>query len=96
MSESITVTTSLEATLNKIDQRLDKIDNRLERIDEKCTNLQVANAEIKGEIKVLDQKVTGLGQRIDNQEYVNRGILTALIVALIAGEAKLFGWLPTT
>jgi hypothetical protein len=51
--------------------------------------------ELSGEIKILDEKFNGVGKRIDNQEFLNRGILGALIVALVAGAAKLFGWLPT-
>jgi len=29
-------------------------------------------------------------------EFINRGVLVSLIVALIGGAAKLFGWLPTS
>jgi uncharacterized protein (DUF849 family) len=57
--------------------------------------MKISQADIRGDIKTLDEKVTGLGKRLDNQEFLNRGVLTALIVALVAGAAKLFGWLPT-
>jgi hypothetical protein len=56
--------------------------------------LKVSQAEIRGDIKALDEKVTGLGKRIENQEFTNRGILVAVIIALIGGAAKLFGVFP--
>jgi hypothetical protein len=56
--------------------------------------LKVSQAELKGDIKALDEKVTGLGKRIENQEFTNRGILVAVIIALIGGAAKLFGVFP--
>ncbi|MFM7190273.1 MAG: hypothetical protein ACKOX2_05575, partial [Microcystaceae cyanobacterium] len=50
--------------------------------------------KLSGQITTLDEKVTGFGKRLENQEFVNRGILTALIIALIAGVAKFFGFMP--
>ena len=78
----------------KLEDVLTKIDNRLERIENELINLKVSQTEIRGDIKTLDEKVTGLGKRLENQEFVNRGILTALIVALIAGAAKFLGLIP--
>lgn len=89
----------------KLEDILAKIDSRLEHIENGLTDLKISQVEIKGEIKALDEKlsgqvktldekVTGIGKRLENQAFLNRGILTALIVALIAGAAKLFGWLP--
>ena len=78
----------------KLEDVLTKMDNRLERIENELINLKVSQTEIRGDIKTLDEKVTGLGKRLENQEFVNRGILTALIVALIAGAAKFLGLIP--
>ena len=33
----------------------------------------------------------GLEKRLDNQEFVSRGVLIVLIVAILGGLAKLFG-----
>ena len=60
------------------------------------TELKVSQTEIRGDIKALDEKVTGLGKRLENQEFVNRGILMALVVALIAGAAKFLGFIPNS
>jgi chromosome segregation ATPase len=89
----------------KLEDILVSIQKDLKEIRDDLADLKVSQAEIKGEIKTLDEKlsgqvktldekVTGIGKRLENQEFLNRGILAALIVALIAGAAKLFGWLP--
>jgi hypothetical protein len=89
----------------KLGDILVSIQKDLKEIRDDLTDLKVSQAEIKGEIKTLDEKlsgqvktldekVTGIGKRLENQEFLNRGILAALMVALIAGAAKIFGWLP--
>jgi hypothetical protein len=45
-------------------------------------------------IKVLDEKIEGLTVRVGYQEFTNRGILIALVVAVLGGAAKLFGFFP--
>ncbi|MFM7579789.1 MAG: DUF4164 domain-containing protein [Microcystaceae cyanobacterium] len=82
----------------KLEDVLAKMDSRLERIENDLTDIKVNQArmeeKLSGQISVVDEKVTGLSKRLDFQEFVNRGILTALIVALIAGAAKFFGFMP--
>ena len=36
----------------------------------------------------------GISKRLDNQEFLNRGVAVAVLAALLAGSAKLFGFLP--
>ena len=92
---NVEITSDLKEILVKIDQKLDKL-------TEDNAETKVALAEIKGEVKafqeetkgnfkVLEQKINGLDTRISNQEFTNRGILIALVVAILAGAAKLFG-----
>lgn len=89
--------TIIETDLKEI---LGSIQKDLKDIRDDLTDLKVNQArmeeKLSGQISLVDEKVTGLGRRLDFQEFVNRGILTALVVALIAGAAKLFGWLPTS
>ncbi|NCR38035.1 MAG: DUF4164 domain-containing protein, partial [Microcystis aeruginosa S11-01] len=63
-----TVTYSLEAVLTRIESKIDKIDERL-------TKLEIGQAELKGElkgdIKVLDEKIEGLTVRVGYQEFTN-------------------------
>ncbi|MGL5035970.1 MAG: DUF4164 domain-containing protein [Microcystaceae cyanobacterium] len=89
----------------KLEDVLISIQKDLKEIRDDLTDIKVSQAEIRGEIKVLDEKlsgqvktldekVTGIGKRLENQEFVSRGILTAFVVALIAGAAKYFGFMP--
>jgi transketolase len=73
-----------------------KMDRQFVEVNQKLNKLEIGQVELSGEIKTLDEKVSGIDKRLDNQEFLNRGVLVALIVALIGGAAKLFGWLPTS
>ena len=86
------MTTIIEIDLKEL---LTRIDQRLEHMEQDLTQLKIGQETLRGDIKVLDEKVTGLSKRVENQEFTSRGILIALIVALIAGAAKLFGWIPS-
>jgi predicted nucleic acid-binding Zn-ribbon protein len=83
------------AELNqKIDKQSADIKQEFVEVNQKLNKLEIGLVELSGEIKVLDEKFKGFDKRIDNQEFLNRGILGALVVALVAGAAKLLGWLP--
>ena len=101
-STTPTLTYSLEEVLTRFEQKMDRqfaevnqkmdrqfaeVNQKLEKIDERLNKLEIGQAE-------LSEKVSGIDKRIDNQEFINRGILVAVIVALIAGAAKLFDILP--
>lgn len=94
-----TIETDLKDILGNIQGELKEIKKDLAEMRvaqvEIRSELRVSQADIRGDIKALDEKVTGLGKRLENQEFLNRGVLTAIIVALVAGAVKLFGWLPT-
>jgi predicted ArsR family transcriptional regulator len=77
----------IEVDLKEI---LAKIDNRLERIEQ---TLQKDLTELKVGQARLEEKVDGLSKRLENQGFVSRGVLIALIVAILGGFAKLFGFL---
>jgi predicted DNA repair protein MutK len=86
-----TVTYSLEAFLTRIEGKIDSLQRDVNK-------LEIGQSELKGEIKTLDERLTteikGLTARVANQEFTNRGILIALVVAILGGAAKLFGFLP--
>jgi hypothetical protein len=74
----IQVTTDLNQVLAQINTKLDKIDERLNK-------LEVGQAK-------LEEKMDGLGKRFESQEFISRGVLIGLIVAILGGLAKLFGF----
>ncbi|EPF19890.1 MAG: DUF4164 domain-containing protein [Microcystis aeruginosa Ma_MB_F_20061100_S19] len=86
-----TMTYSLEAVLTRIEGKIDSLQRDVNK-------LEIGQSELKGEIKALDERLTteikGLTARVANQEFTNRGILIALVVAILGGAAKLFGFLP--
>ncbi len=92
----IQITTDLSQVLERIEQKIDRLDQKfetkLDNIQKDVTDLKVGQVKLEGEIKALEVKVDGIGKRIDNQEFVNRGIVIGLIVTIIGGAAKLFGW----
>jgi chromosome segregation ATPase len=75
----IQVTTDLSKALEQINQKLDKIDERLNKIE-------VGQAR-------LEEKVEGLSKRIDSVDFINRGVFVALIIAILGGFAKIFGFM---
>jgi len=95
-----TFTYTLEEILSRFEQKIDRqfaeVNQKLEKIDDRLNKLEIGQAELSGEIKTLDEKVSGIGKRLDNQEFINRGILVSVIIALLGGAAKLFDILPLT
>jgi len=73
----------------EVNQKFTEVNQRLDKIDDRLGKLEVSQAE-------LSQKVSGLDKRLDNQEFINRSVLVSLIVALIGGAVKLFGWFPVS
>jgi hypothetical protein len=92
-----TVTYSLEAVLTRIEGKIDsfekRVNERFDKVDERLTKLEIGQADLKGDIKALDEKINGLTARVAYQEFTNRGILIALVVAIIGGAAKVFGFI---
>ncbi|UXE61209.1 MAG: hypothetical protein KA717_38530 [Woronichinia naegeliana WA131] len=78
----------------KLEDVLVSIQKDLKEIRDDLTDLKVSQAEIRGDIKVLDEKVTGIGKRLENQEFVSKGILGGLLLIVLGGAAKYFGFVP--
>ena len=78
----------------KLGDVLVSIQKDLKEIRDDLTDLKVSQAEIRGDIKVLDEKVTGIGKRLENQEFVSKGILGGLLLIVLGGAAKYFGFVP--
>ncbi|MFM6724107.1 MAG: hypothetical protein ACKPJF_06610 [Dolichospermum sp.] len=79
----------------EVNQKFSEVNKKLETIDTRLNKLEIGQAELLGEIKTLEEKVIGIDKRLDNQEFINRGVLVAVIIALISGVVKLFGFFPT-
>lgn len=80
----------LSGQIKNVDERLS---GQIKNVDERLSG-QIKNVDEKlsGKINTLDVKIEGFGKRLENQEFVNRGILVALVVAILGSAAKLLGW----
>lgn len=86
---SVTIEQDLKEILAKIDQKLDSLQKDI-------VELKVGQTEIKGEVKTLNEKINGLDERMKNLDFISRGILVGLILAILGGLAKLFGFASNT
>ncbi len=93
--------TEIKTSLKEIEKRLTFLEievagvkGEINTLDEKLTGkINALDEKLTGKINALDERVTELGKRLENQEFVNRGILIALVVAVLGGFAKLFGFI---
>lgn len=78
---TVTIEQDLKEILTKIDQQLDKLQKDI-------VDLKVGQTEIKREIKTLSEKINGLDERVKNQDFISRGILVGLILAILCNLAN--------
>ncbi|CCI06744.1 hypothetical protein [Microcystis aeruginosa] len=82
-----TVTYSLEAVLTRIEGKIDKIDERL-------TKVEIGLTDLKGDIKVLDEKIEGMDNRLISVEGTQKNQVWTLIIllgsAIITAAWKVF------
>jgi predicted nucleic acid-binding Zn-ribbon protein len=75
---------------------LKELQSGQKEIIKEISNVKVSLEEVKGDIKVLTTSIQELDKRVSNQEFTNRGILIGLILALLGGGLKLFGFMPNS
>jgi predicted nuclease with TOPRIM domain len=86
----IQVTTDLSTALEQINQKLGKIDDRLNKLEIGQARLE---EKLTGKIETLEGKIDGLSKRVDSVDFINRGVFVALIIAILGGFAKIFGFI---
>lgn len=74
----------LKEILTRLENKIDKLENKIDKIGEDVTDLKV-------KVEVLAEKVEGISKRLDTQEFINRGVIIGLILAVLGGFAKIFG-----
>jgi chromosome segregation ATPase len=89
------VNQKMDRQFAEVNQKFTEVNKKLETIDGRLNKLEIGQTELSGEIKTLEEKVSGIDKRLDNQEFINRGVLVAVIIALISGVVKLLGLFPT-
>ena len=66
----------------------DKIENTNNKIDTTAKSLE---DKIDATNKNLSDNIQNLGKRVDNSEFINRGIFVGLILTILGGFAKFLG-----
>ena len=56
------------------------------------SDIKVSLATTNGKVEALDGKLEQINTRVGNIEFSNRGILVGLILVVLGGAAKLFGF----
>jgi predicted nucleic acid-binding Zn-ribbon protein len=64
---NIQIESDLKEIFNKFEQKLDKLDGKLDKLSEDVTMLKVGQAEIKGEIKAIDERLSGQIKTLDEK-----------------------------
>lgn len=71
----------------EINEKIDKLDEglteKIDKLDERVNKLEIGQTEMRGDIKALDEKFNGLNKRLDNQEFINRGVLVSNYYSLL-------------
>jgi peptidoglycan hydrolase CwlO-like protein len=64
---NIQVESDLKDILNKFDQKLDKLDSKLDKLTGDVTEIKVSLAEVKGDLKTTDEKLSGQIKTLDEK-----------------------------
>lgn len=90
-----TIETDLSEILAQIDRSLKETNQKLEVLQKDVTAIKIGQVRLEAETnrveEILSLKIDGLSKRLENQEFISRGVLIALIVTILGGFAKLFG-----
>jgi predicted nuclease with TOPRIM domain len=86
--------TKLEGKVEALDE---KFTSKINGLDEKFTSkINGLDEKFTSKINGLDEKFTskidGLDKRLSNQEFLNRAVVVGLLLAILGGLAKLFGF----
>ncbi len=74
-----------------IKELFDKLDRKLDTIGADVSDLKVSVARLEEKVDGMDKNFS---KRLDYQEFLSRGVLIGLLVAIVGGLAKLFGFVP--
>ena len=68
------VNQKMDRQFTEVNQKFTEVNKKLETIDGRLNKLEIGQVELSGEIKTLEEKVSGIDKRLDNQEFINRGV----------------------
>jgi len=77
-----TVTYSLDVVLKEIKDRSKEVSQKFDKIDERLTKVEIGIADLKGDIKVLGEKIEGIDNRLRSVEGTQKNQVWTLIILL--------------
>ncbi|MCU0536576.1 MAG: hemolytic enterotoxin [Hydrococcus sp. Prado102] len=80
----------LDGKIEKLDEKIDKL---AEQFNERFSRLEVGQVKVEEKLISLEDKIKIQDKRLDSIEFVNRGIFVGLILAVLGGFAKIFGFI---
>ncbi|MDJ0731540.1 MAG: hypothetical protein QNJ33_16275 [Crocosphaera sp.] len=76
----------LDTFQKEVKQEIKDVNTKLDTIQKDVTDLKVGQTK-------LEEKVDGLGKRLDYQEFINGGVIIGLLAAVLGSLAKMLGWI---
>jgi len=75
----------------KIDVRFAELDKKIDvKFAELDKKIDVKFAEVNGELKVINERIDGVKERLANEEVLTRTVFAGIILAVIGAVFKLF------
>ena len=83
---------NLKELKDLITQLNDPMETRFNQVDRKIEKLTENVNEVKVEVATIKSDVNGLGKRLDNLEFTNRGIFLSVVSGLLIATITLFNF----
>jgi len=98
-----TIEVDIKEVLDKLDRKLDKLDDKLNEVKTDINDLKISVARQEENSKRLENKIDDMDRRLEDKinnldkrlssvEFASRGVFIGLIVAILGGFLKLFGF----
>jgi chromosome segregation ATPase len=68
------VNQKMDRQFAEVNKQFAEVNKQFVEVNQKLNKLEIGQVELSGEIKTLDEKVSGIDKRLDNQEFLNRGV----------------------
>jgi peptidoglycan hydrolase CwlO-like protein len=86
------LTTEMRVGFANVDTKFAAVDTKFATVDTKLAEIRGEIKEVRGDIKALDNKfderTKGIGQRLDNKEFIIRSTITAVLSGLLLTFTK--------
>ena len=82
----------IKELFDKLDRKLDNVREDIADLKEDINGLKVSVARQDENSKRLENKIDNLSKRLDSVEFLSRGVLIGLIIAILGAFIKMLGF----